>query len=116
MAPEIVNRQPYSGQPVDLFALGVILFILYSGHPPFRMASSEDPHFNTLANEHAHLFWQGHSQNKPSNFYGEHFKSLITMMLQANPRERISTAEIVAHPWLASGGIADEEQPRRTPP
>ena len=74
------------------------------------MASSEDPHFSTLAQDRAHLFWQGHSQNKPSNFYGDHFKTLITMMLQANPRERISTAEIIAHPWLAEGGIATEEQ------
>ena len=38
MAPEILSHQPYQGQVVDLFALGVILFILYSGHPPFEMA------------------------------------------------------------------------------
>lgn len=39
MAPEIIARQPYQGQVVDLFALGVILFILYSGHPPFGAAN-----------------------------------------------------------------------------
>jgi len=36
MAPEILDGLPYQGQVVDLFALGVILFIMHSGHPPFR--------------------------------------------------------------------------------
>jgi serine/threonine protein kinase len=40
MAPELneVYREPgnsYSGAEVDLFALGVILFIMYAGYPPF---------------------------------------------------------------------------------
>lgn len=38
MAPEILNKQPYQGHVVDLFALGVILFILYAQHPPFTSA------------------------------------------------------------------------------
>ena len=35
MAPEILEGRPYQGQVVDLFALGVCLFIMYSGLPPF---------------------------------------------------------------------------------
>jgi serine/threonine protein kinase len=31
MAPELLARQPYQGHVVDLFALGIILFILYTG-------------------------------------------------------------------------------------
>jgi len=38
MAPEILLKEPYQGHVVDLFALGIILFILYSGHPPFYCA------------------------------------------------------------------------------
>lgn len=36
MAPEILARQPYRGNEVDLFSMGVILFIMYTGHPPFN--------------------------------------------------------------------------------
>ena len=49
MAPEILSHQPYQGQMVDLFALGVILFILYSGHPPFSMANDDDKYFKLLS-------------------------------------------------------------------
>ncbi len=34
-APEILNSQEYQGHVVDLFALGVIFFMLYSRSPPF---------------------------------------------------------------------------------
>ena len=57
MAPEILYKQPYQGQVVDLFALGVILFTLYSGHPPFSYASEDDPYYKLLATNRSDLFW-----------------------------------------------------------
>jgi BR serine/threonine kinase len=36
MAPEIYKLQPYEGAACDLFAAGIILFVMYAGHPPFR--------------------------------------------------------------------------------
>jgi serine/threonine protein kinase len=38
MAPEIHKRMPYTGENVDLFASGIVLFILYAGSPPFSKA------------------------------------------------------------------------------
>ena len=35
MAPEIHNHEKYDGAEVDLFATAVILFIMYTGTPPF---------------------------------------------------------------------------------
>ena len=34
MAPEVFNKN-YSGKDADLFAAGIILFLLYTGVPPF---------------------------------------------------------------------------------
>jgi len=82
MAPEITSRQPYQGPVVDLFALGIILFILYSGHPPFAMAEARDPHYKLLATNRADLFWKTHSGRKPEGFFSDSFKDLITNMLQ----------------------------------
>jgi serine/threonine protein kinase len=42
MAPEIHLGQPYQGFQVDLFAAGVILFVMRAGHPPFSEASPKD--------------------------------------------------------------------------
>ena len=38
MAPEVLNRASYDGRAVDTFSLGVILFIMTTGMPPFRQA------------------------------------------------------------------------------
>ena len=81
MAPEILLKEPYQGHVVDLFALGIILFILYSGHPPFNMAHPNDSHYKLLATNRADLFWKYHSTRKPPGFFSEAFKDLITNML-----------------------------------
>mmetsp|Transcript_20520 Transcript_20520/g.19496 ORF Transcript_20520/g.19496 Transcript_20520/m.19496 type:complete len:104 (+) Transcript_20520:452-763(+) len=38
MAPEIFQKLPYNGPQVDLFAAGIILFFLVTGHRPFHLA------------------------------------------------------------------------------
>ena len=38
MAPEMLSRASYDGQATDIFAMGVILFIMVTGRPPFREA------------------------------------------------------------------------------
>ena len=42
MAPEVVAGNPYEGHVADIFALGVILFIMYLGGPPFYSTSEND--------------------------------------------------------------------------
>ena len=85
---------------VDLFALGIILFILYSGHPPFNSAHPQDPHYKLLATNRADLFWNKHQVGKPAGFFSDEFKDLITNMLQLNVNARPSLADIVGHPWM----------------
>ena len=34
-APEILENKPYSGEEADIFALGVILFVMITGFAPF---------------------------------------------------------------------------------
>ena len=36
MAPEVVKKQPYSGFQADIWALGIILYILIAGKHPFK--------------------------------------------------------------------------------
>ena len=42
MAPEIVRKHEYDGKPVDIWALGVLLFVLLTGTFPFRGVSEQD--------------------------------------------------------------------------
>jgi serine/threonine protein kinase len=113
MAPELITKQTYQGHCVDLFALGIILFILYSGHPPFNQAHPNDPHYKLLATNRADLFWHQHSNSggKPKGFFSEEFKDLITNMLQLRPEARPSLADCVGHAWM-QGPIASAESVR----
>ena len=45
MAPEIHEKRPYEGKQIDIFAAGIILFIMKSGTPPFGRAYSKDPYY-----------------------------------------------------------------------
>ena len=48
MAPEINERRPYQGNEVDIFAIGIILFIMYAGHPPFTAALQKDSYYRLI--------------------------------------------------------------------
>ena len=39
MSPEIVKKNPYAGAKADIWALGVMLFHLVTGHYPFKSPS-----------------------------------------------------------------------------
>ena len=92
--------------------MGIILFILYTGHPPFNQAHPEkDPHYNLLAQGKADYFWNQHSKSKPAGFFTDEFKDLVSNMLQLNPTHRLSAADIIGHPWM-QGPIAKAEDVR----
>jgi len=109
MAPEILEKQPYQGQVADLFAAGVILFIMLTQHPPFQMAKAEDMYYKLLATNRADLFWKAHSTRKAAGFFSESFKDLITSMLQLHPHQRLCMADIIGHPWLAGETATEAE-------
>lgn len=111
MAPEIHARKPYNGASVDLFACSIILFIMFTQHPPFSKAEPNDPFYRLLCANRADLFWNAHSKNKPGgkDFFSEEFKSLITSMLSLDPCHRLTMAEVKAHPWY-NGPVATLEE------
>ncbi|CAG9320131.1 unnamed protein product [Blepharisma stoltei] len=108
MAPEILARQPYNGFSVDLFAAGIILFIMLSQNPPFNKATLTEPYYRLLSNKEER-FWQLHSRNKPQNYYSAEFKSLITDMLAFNHSQRLTIEQIKAHPWY-QGPVASTQE------
>jgi len=107
MSPELVEAGHYQGHVVDIFALGIILFIMYSGHPPFNSASPADTHYKLLVTNRADLFWKHHENahtdpERSGPFFSDDFKDLITNMLQYQPNQRLGMADIIGHPWMDS--------------
>jgi serine/threonine protein kinase len=42
MAPEITKKRDYEGNPVDIWACGVLLYVMLAGQFPFRGTSEQD--------------------------------------------------------------------------
>jgi len=105
MAPEIHLRKPYSGSSVDLFATGIILFILISGTPPFAKADPKaDPHYKLIVANRQDVFWKAHERNKPKiegrdTFYSEEFKDMLNAMLALDANNRPTIEQIKSHAW-----------------
>uniref|UniRef100_A0A8C1W1F0 calcium/calmodulin-dependent protein kinase n=1 Tax=Cyprinus carpio TaxID=7962 RepID=A0A8C1W1F0_CYPCA len=92
LSPEVLRKEPY-GKPVDMWACGVILYILLVGYPPFW---DEDQH---------RLYQQikAGAYDFPSPEWDTvtpEAKDLINKMLTINPAKRITAAEALKHPWI----------------
>ncbi|XP_036147393.1 calcium/calmodulin-dependent protein kinase type II alpha chain isoform X6 [Monomorium pharaonis] len=92
LSPEVLKKEPY-GKPVDIWACGVILYILLVGYPPFW---DEDQH---------RLYGQikAGSYDYPSPEWDTvtpEAKNLINQMLTVNPGKRITALEALKHPWI----------------
>lgn len=81
----------------DLFAFAVVLFMMYSGVPPFTNATLEDPYYRLLCLGRVNEFWAAHSQNRPKGFFSAAFKDLLTSMLAPSPYQRPAIADVVYH-------------------
>jgi len=110
MAPE-VREGAYNGFHVDVFSLGVILFIMYFGYPPFTSAKSNDPLYSHLSkpdeNDRA-AFWAYHKKRRPSLNLTQDFKDLVARMLSLRPADRLTLEAIRSHEWC-KGPTADIE-------
>ena len=49
MSPEIVRDEAFHGDTVDVWATGVILFLLLTGFPPWHRASPADEHYRYMS-------------------------------------------------------------------
>ena len=58
MAPEVLKKQTHDGRKSDIFALGVILFIMAVGAFPFAQATEEDNHYKLIIDENINEFWK----------------------------------------------------------
>lgn len=88
-APEILLGDEYDAPAVDIWSLGVILFMLVCGQPPFQEANDSE----TLT------MIMDCKYTVPAHVSST-CKDLIDRMLQRDPKRRASLEEIETHPWL----------------
>ena len=101
MAPELLEKQPYTGASVDLFATAIVAFTMISMHPPFLKALPTEHYYKFIAKNHTHMFWNKHLNAKDTpDYYSAEFKELFNAMVSAEPSHRPSISEVLAHSWF----------------
>jgi len=94
-APEILNRQKYDSS-VDIFSLGVILFICIAGFPPFQEAKASDWWFDKIIKKKFALFWKAHERCLK---FDDDAKDILLGMLAAKPADRYGWTKLRNHAW-----------------
>lgn len=100
VAPEVLKRN-YE-KAIDVWSAGVILYILLSGVPPF-WAETEKGIFDAI------LKGEIDFETKPWPSISNSAKDLIRKMLVQDPKERITSAQVLEHPWMREDGEASDK-------
>ncbi|XP_073518644.1 serine/threonine-protein kinase DCLK1 isoform X2 [Phyllobates terribilis] len=104
VAPEIIAETGY-GLKVDIWAAGVITYILLCGFPPFRGGDDQEVLFDQI------LMGQVDFPSPYWDNVSESAKGLITMMLQVEVDQRYSALQVLEHPWVNDDGLPENEYP-----
>lgn len=108
MAPEVVSQAEYT-RVVDWWALGVFIFEMVTGRPPFL-------------DENRSALYKSIQNDEPASpgYLSVELRSLISQLLQKDPTKRLGNAqdaaEIKAHPWFKNVDWKLMEEKKVDPP
>ncbi|XP_021767358.1 CBL-interacting serine/threonine-protein kinase 14-like [Chenopodium quinoa] len=94
VAPEMLHRREYDGAMVDIWACGVILYLLTVGYLPFDHPNQMAMYRRIMEGRFFCPKWMSSDLIR---FLGR--------LLEKNPNNRITIDEIVHDPWFKKGGL-----------
>ena len=106
MAPEIIKRK--YDEKCDLWSIGVILYILVTGRPPFDGNDDDE----ILSNVKKGVFDRS---SYPYPLLSSNVKDLIDKLLQYDPKKRISAEKAIEHPWFRSAEFKKKDKVNTIP-
>jgi len=110
MCPEAYARRPFDARKADVYCLGVMLFMMLIGAPPYQAPQPQNAAFKYIISGRVAdvlKHW------KRLRLLTEDAVDLLTKML-CYEQHRISVADILNHPFLANIGDDDVEEEKST--
>ena len=92
VAPEVLGRKGYDGAKVDIWACGVILFVLMAGYLPF--------HDKNVMQMYKRIY---KGEFRCPRWFSPELAKLLTRLLDINPESRITIPEIMENRWFRKG-------------
>ena len=103
LAPEVLHKK--YGSQSDVWSVGVIMFILLSGKPPFY-GRANTKIFKMILRSQRHL--EKHFETAVWSKVSAEAKDLIRCLLNPDPKIRFTPAQALAHPWVRADGCAPD--------
>ncbi|XP_029288247.1 caM kinase-like vesicle-associated protein [Cottoperca gobio] len=106
LAPEVVGRQRY-GRPVDCWAIGVTMYILLSGNPPFYDDADEDD--DRDKNLFLKILSGDYEFDSPYwDDISDSAKNLVASLMEVDQDQRLTAQEAIAHEWISGNAASDK--------
>ncbi|KAI8985294.1 kinase-like domain-containing protein [Pilobolus umbonatus] len=99
VAPEVIKHQPY-GPAIDMWAVGVITFVLLCGYQPFQAEDQVE-----LMDLITHARYDFHDRYWKN--ISEDAKSFIRSLLVLDPKKRMTATEALTHRWMTGDEAKD---------
>ncbi|CAJ0928676.1 unnamed protein product, partial [Ranitomeya imitator] len=107
-APEVVARQRY-GRPVDCWAIGVIMYILLSGNPPFYDEMEDEDYENHDKNLFRKILHGDYEFDSPYwDDISPAAKDLVTRLMEVEQDQRATAADAISHEWISGNAASDK--------
>jgi len=100
MAPEIIKGTPY-GPEVDMWAIGIITYVLLCGYPTFDGKTELEVMANITAVNYEF-------PSPDWDYVSDDAKDFIDKILQANPHDRMTAEASLQHNWIVKKGYYPE--------
>ena len=100
MDPDIVRKAPYNPFAADIWACGIILYIIYVGKLPF---------FGEFEADLFRKIQSGKFTKLPQDLNSdEKIRNLFKKIFDVNPNTRITAQQLVDHPWIRDTQLSPE--------
>ena len=106
MAPEVLKRK--YDEKCDLWSIGVILYILLTGRPPFDGNDDDE----ILKNVEIGVY---DKTSYPYPSLSSYAKDLINKLLQYDPKKRINAEEALEHQWFKTAEFRKKDKVNTIP-
>jgi serine/threonine protein kinase len=95
MAPELLEVHPTGGKPVDIWALGICLFVLVKGDLPGCRPDTVSADGGMWEPKHEEEMLEPVKADNPA-------RALLVGMLRSNSQERLTIDQVLEDPWMTS--------------